>query len=299
MTFRLRRSESVEVAFRRIALEQIDAMIADAEGNEAPDRIAHSIRKRCKKLRALLRLVRGGFSGYRAEQRAVRAVARRLAPAREASARVETLAALRGGADGLARTDAHVLGDWLNASRSNALDAVAHEEVHAAVRVALREQRDRVAGWTLEATGFDAVRDGLACTYRRGRRALRDAIEAPTPDRLHELRKRVKYHRVHLHLLRSAWPALLSAASADASRLGDVLGEHHDASILIDTLRNELDRGTIGAAAARAVPLLEARMRTLERRALPLASRLFAEKPHAFERRMHAYWRAWRSCTYG
>jgi CHAD domain-containing protein len=293
MTFRLRRVESVEVAFRRIALEQIDAMIAGGDG--APGRVAHSIRKRCKKLRALLRLVRGSFNGYRLEQRAARDVARRLAPAREASARVDTLATLCECKDGLAQADAEALDIWLDVSRSNTLDALAHEEIRTAVRLALQEQRERVAGWTLETTGFDAVREGLECTYRRGRKALRDAAGTPTPDGLHELRKRVKDHRFHLDLLRGSWRGPLSAASSEAGRLGDVLGGHRDASVLIDTLRAQLEHAAIGAAAARAVPLLEARMRTLEREALPLASRLFAEKPHAFERRMHAYWRAWHS----
>lgn len=294
MTYRLRRDESPEIALRRIALEQIDAMLARADGDDAPERIAHSIRKRCKKLRGLLRLVRGSFAGYRDEQHAVRDVARRLAPIREPAARIETLDRLRARDDGLAAEDASTLRAWLDAPQAGALDTLAHGEALAEVRTLLHAQRARVPGWTLDATGFDAVRRGLVRTHRRGRGALREAIAAPVPHRLHELRKRVKYHRFHLELLRGAWHGPF-VATADAARaVGDVLGEHHDAAVLIETLRARIEDTDIGAAAAHAVPLLEAHMRELERRALPHAARLFAEKPRAFERRMHAYWRAWR-----
>lgn len=295
MTYRLRRKESIEVALRRIAVEQIDAMLEDADRQDDPGGTAHAIRKRCKKLRALLRLVHGAFGDYSGEQRAIRDIARLLAPTREASARVDTLERLRERDDGLDQHDADAIGAWLGSAQTNRLDALAHEQIRVATRGALRELRDRVPGWTLDATGFDAIRAGLVRTYRRGRDAVRHAGSTPTPDCLHELRKRVKYHRFHLDLLRGAWRSPLSALSDEARRIGDVLGDHHDAAVLIDTLRAQIDDPAISAPAARAVPILEATMRELEREALPLATRLFAEKPRAFERRMHAYWRAWRS----
>ncbi|GHA74420.1 CHAD domain-containing protein [Cognatilysobacter bugurensis] len=294
MSYRIRRKESIEIALRRIALEQIDAMLKSADSDGAPGDVAHAIRKRCKKLRALLRLVRGSLDGYGREQRAARDVARRLAPVRDAAVRLDTLDRLTDGHDGLNQSDAETLRNWLDASRTNALHALAHEEVRAEVRIALREQRERVASWTLDDTSFSAIRDGLSRTYRRGRDGARACASTPTPDGLHELRKRVKYHRFQLDLLRGLWRGPLSAASDEAGALAEVLGDHHDAAVLVDALRAHIDDDAIRDAAARAIPLLEARMRELERRALAPAARLFAEKPKAFERRMRAYWRAWR-----
>lgn len=294
MSFRLRRRESVEVALRRIALEQIDAMLAQADEGDPHAGTAHAIRKRCKKTRGLLRLVRGSFGAYRDEQRALRDVARLLAPAREAKVRLATIDRWCDPDGGIGPEDAAALRDWLEAHCTGRLDTIAFDEALVQARALLQAQRGRVAGWTLEDLGFDAVRDGLALTYRRGRDAAREAADLPTPECLHELRKRVKYHRFHLALLRDAWRAPLAAAADEARALGDVLGEHHDAFVLLETLRDRLDDGEIGAAAARALPVLEARMRELERRAHPLAARLFAEKPRAFERRMRGYWRTWR-----
>lgn len=294
MSYRLRRREPVEAALRRIALEQIDAMLGQIDGDLAPDPFAHAVRKRCKKLRALLRLVRGAFDGYRREQRTVRDIARVLAPLRDASARHETLDRLDGPDDGLMPADAAAIRDWLDASRASALHALAHEEVRTELRTALLAQRERVPGWTLDRRGFDAIRDGLSRTYARGREATGRIGARPTPDDLHELRKRVKYHRFHLDLLRGTWRGPLGAVSDEGGLLGDILGEHHDAAVLIDALRARVADDAVGPHAARVIPLLEVRMRELERRTLPLATRVFAEKPRAFERRMRMYWRAWR-----
>lgn len=303
MTYRLRRRESVEVALRRIALEQLDAMLEQAGRDAEHGPVAHAIRKRCKKARALLRIVHGSFDGYAREQRTLRDAARLLAPTREATAQRETLERLCDqlcdAEGGLALDHAQSLKRWLEASRTCRLDGVAHGEALAEVRTMLREQRDRIAGWTLDDLGFDAVREGLERTYRRGREAARAAVARPSPDALHELRKRVKYHRFHLALLRHAWPTPLSSVEAEARVLGDVLGDHHDAAVLIDALRERIEDHDIGPAAAHAVPLLEARMRELERRAHPLAARLFAEKSSAFTRRARAYWRAWRRSSSG
>lgn len=65
MSFSFRRSDgSVEAAVRRIAVRQIDRAL---EQIEAPDleqaARVHEARKRCKKLRGLIRLVRPVFDG--------------------------------------------------------------------------------------------------------------------------------------------------------------------------------------------------------------------------------------------
>ena len=57
MGYRIRQKESVQDAIQRIATEQIDKAIAEIE-DAARDRheVIHQVRKRCKKLQALVRL---------------------------------------------------------------------------------------------------------------------------------------------------------------------------------------------------------------------------------------------------
>ena len=68
---------SVQAGVRRIACEQIDKAIAEIENTELPlDETIFQIRKRCKKIRGLLRLVRPSFDGYARENAIFRDAAR-------------------------------------------------------------------------------------------------------------------------------------------------------------------------------------------------------------------------------
>lgn len=57
MSHRIEPREPVEDAVRRIAVEQIEKARDDLDDDDLR-RAVHEVRKRCKKLRALLRLVR-------------------------------------------------------------------------------------------------------------------------------------------------------------------------------------------------------------------------------------------------
>src|SRR5690606_21626149 len=76
--------------FRETALAQIDAAIAQARCGGPHDDAAHQIRKHCKKLRGLVRLVRSSFPDYRKENTAFRDAARLLSGVRNAQSMLET-----------------------------------------------------------------------------------------------------------------------------------------------------------------------------------------------------------------
>ncbi|MBK9079325.1 MAG: CHAD domain-containing protein [Hyphomicrobium sp.] len=52
--------------------------------------------------------------------------------------------------------------------------------------------------------------EGIAATYRDGRRALKRAYDTPTDETIHELRKMVQAHWRHMALLSRAWPDEMS-----------------------------------------------------------------------------------------
>ena len=60
------------------------------------------------------------------------------------------------------------------------------------VRDALIACRDRTESWACRDNS--ALRGGLKKTYRRACDRLGDSVREPTTERLHQLRKRVKYH---------------------------------------------------------------------------------------------------------
>ena len=105
---------------------------------------------------------------------------------------------------------------------------------------------------------------------------------------MHEWRKRVKDLWYHLRLLHDVWPAALAGPEQEAHALSDLLGDHHDLTVLIEELRDGEEERLVGE-------LAERRQGELLAEAIPLGRRLYAEKPGRFGGRLEAYWGAWQS----
>ncbi len=290
--------DSVAAGFRRIALDQIDAALAEAADDHLPmgERI-HQVRKRCKKLRALIRLVRPAFSDYSDENAAFRDAARRLSDVRDAAALVETADAICAHfADQLAEAPFDGLRDALveEARARETADDVA-ERLDRTVED-LRAARDRAVRWQIDATGAAAIAGGLKKTYARARDAMAAAQDEPSGERLHEWRKRVKYHWYHLRLLKKVAP-MIAAEVEPADALSDVLGDHHDLHVMEHEIAQRRDAMDPAAAEA-ALGLVAARKARLEAEAFRLGRALLTEKPGALARRVGAYWSVWRETAH-
>src|SRR3569623_648211 len=87
--------EPVDAALRAIALDQLDETLADLSApSDAGRSIVHEARRRCKKLRGMLRLVRPAFPDFEVENGAIREAAKGLSHLRDAEVLHQTLAAL-------------------------------------------------------------------------------------------------------------------------------------------------------------------------------------------------------------
>ena len=94
--FQLGVDEPAAEGIHRIALEQVDLIIWHAERLGDGDEHVHGVRKTSKRVRALLRLIRGelGEEAYRRENAALRDVARELSALRTATVEIEILKGL-------------------------------------------------------------------------------------------------------------------------------------------------------------------------------------------------------------
>ncbi|GAB4144820.1 MAG: CHAD domain-containing protein [Sphingomonadales bacterium] len=298
MAFRLKASDpNATAAVRRIAREQIRAMLAYVD-DQACDRhrAVHEVRKRCKKLRALLRLAGPSLACAKDEEHAVRDAARLLSAMRDAQVLIETLDHVVTGFAGQVdrrhyrRLRVHLL------QRRDAL-AVEADGIDGALshfRAEVAALAKRVSRWSLDETGFDAFAAGLKRSYRRGRKGLAKARAAPNAATLHDWRKQAKYHQAHAQLLRPIWPALLTSRQRAAAELGDLLGDDHDLAVFQGLLRDQGADLVSQAAIDRIGGLIESRHEALARQAWALGERLFAEKPALLVQRWHCYWRAAR-----
>jgi CHAD domain-containing protein len=293
--YRLEQGESVPEGIARIARGRIDHAI-DALGGSGgdPEEAVHDARKDMKKLRALLRLVRGeiGEEAFRRESACFRDAARELAGVRDADVMLATLTALEERYPAELPADATGgLRQAVEAHRLRTAAGTRPQAAKAAIAI-LSEARGRVADWPLERDGFEPLADGLRRVYRRGRRDWGAAASDPSAEKLHEWRKRVKDLWYHCSILQETWKPVMGALADEAHELSDRLGDDHDLTVLLAYAREHstaLD-GTERLHAFEAV--VRGRREELQADAFAYGERLYADKPKVFVGRIERWWHA-------
>jgi CHAD domain-containing protein len=303
MSYQLEIAEPIDVGVRRIANELIDDAIAriEAAGRDRHE-VVHEVRKNCKKLRGLLRLIRPQVPHlYKAENKHFRDAAASLSGIRDAEAALESYDALLKAFDGAVdRRSLAPARRALTLHKQHLTEDVGALDARLdAFGKRMHEARKRVSDWDLPADdpnlsnhGFGLLQHGLAKTYRRGLKAMDRAYQDPNVETFHEWRKRAKYLRYHLRLLQPVWPRLLKRTRSEVKTLGDLLGDDHDLAVLEDMLSVALsdDAGRMDVLTA----LMRQRSVQLRDQTLWFGRRSYAEKPKAFRKRIGRYWDAAR-----
>lgn len=288
MSYRLSRDETVAEAAARIAREELDAGLDALRGpGDLHPRVA-AARKATRRTRALVRLVRAGL-GPHAELAILdlRDAARRLTAHHDAA--VAAAACTRLVPEPTAELAA------VSAALTAARDAIADDPTELTSAAAdLARVRARVAAWPAF-DGWRAIAPGLLSSYKRGRRAMRDALADCDPTAFHAWRRRVGDLGYHTLLLQRAWEPIQAAFADALAELAGLLGDDHDLEILRVTLaaRPDLAPDACQELLARAA----ARRCELRRAALALGQRVYAETPRAHVTRIRRYWHAWHEGT--
>lgn len=296
MAPRLRPDASVPKNVRRLARRDLDralaALAAPADLGLADT--VHDVRKRCKRVRAVLRLARPGLGKrYAPANRDVRDAARALSSLRDAHALLATFDDL------VAATHGDRLpGDALGAVReglargARRAEAADPEDALEEAGRLLSRARDGVGRWSPPDDPAILV-EGLVANHARARRAFRAARAAPDDAALHEWRKRAKYGWHQARLLEPLAPSVLRPMAARLSDLSDGLGDDHDLAVLRASIAAAPAEFGGDAAAAEALALVDATRADLQDRCVRLGARLYAERPAALGRRVRGYWTAW------
>ncbi|HEV8244323.1 MAG TPA: CHAD domain-containing protein [Polyangiaceae bacterium] len=281
--------ENTAGAVRRIAHAELDEALRLLSDQAQPVSDAvHETRKKIKRLRALLRLVRGSLGAeYRNLNSALRKAAGRLSVAREAAAALEAL-------DGLAEKRPGQLSGariaearkFLSRELPENRDAMA--ELYALASAELDAIGQRVARIDFAGEGWPPLEGGVRAGYRRARRRLAHASNHLDLETFHELRKAVKAHQYQLQLFEPAFEELIKARREVVAALAELLGEHHDLALLGPSMVRHGFEDVAAAAYERSAEL--------EQRILRAGRRLFAERPQYFTATLGAWFedfRAW------
>jgi CHAD domain-containing protein len=294
MEYTIQPDETVSNGIERIIRGKVDTGIDHIDSDMDRHETVHEVRKRCKEVRAALRLVRGVLPTYSSENAHYRDAARRVSDIRDAQALIETFddhvtpaVETRDALD--EGTMSEIRSTLVDRRETMAMDQDLDGRLEA-VRADLVEGRERVDDLPIATEGFDAVAGGLRKSYKRARNRMDEAYEDPEMERFHEWRKRVKYHRYHSRLLRSVWVGPMKARRSELKTLSDLIGDEHDLAVFLETMESEelFDSATRESLEQ----VIMARRSELQREGRPIGERLFTEEPDELVERIRAYWMA-------
>jgi len=299
MAYRIKRKEHVGKGIRRILREQLRRAIDSARDREGiqEDRV-HDVRTRLKRSRAALDLIggpvgkKGGKTAKRTDRR-LRNRGRRLARPRDVVVQAHTFRILG------TRLSRELPPGLLERMRDvgeqmrNKLDETSVEKELRRTAKSLRKLRRRLRKLPVK-HGQRAIGNGITETYREARRALAVVHKAPTPERFHDWRKRVKLLSNELKIVGRAVPELATRYLEKVEKLGEILGQVHDLDCAAATAERH-PRWFGSEAECDAVRGLVAEHRVvLEREAFALAAGVFAGRPRDVRELVETGWETWR-----
>jgi CHAD domain-containing protein len=313
MAFKFDIRETFLKAIPRIARERIDRVIESLSEKPHPGAESiHEARKDLKSLRALMRLVRGSIDdGVRERENLFfREAGRSLSTIRDPQALLETLEHFNSqhrDHSSLSTSKQKSFGVFNEKIRGEIEKNLVVGLAPGTVRKLLKELRvakRRMALWfegVLARPGDEweiFVGTGLRRTYRKARNLVWQfemmGHETADDQSWHELRKCAKALGYQLRLLKTIWPAMMSALVDELDRLADRLGNANDLAMLRDKILDEpydrLEPQETGEVRRFFLQTLDRRKQKLHTEAFELARLIYAEKPGQFERRLAGYW---------
>ncbi len=293
---RLRQQETVPENVKRIMLEQLDRSIDRLSSRTgSKDRAIHDGRVCFKKVRAMLRLVRFeiGEETFKEENAFYRDVSRELAALRDTAVVADTLKKLvEDFAEHYAATDLKWLRKQLMSSCIGR--RIDRKEVLQKVAKTVGSSRERVKSFPLNVDSFFAVGPGLQSVYRKGRKLFEAVCREPVAENLHELRKQVKHLCYQIGVLNPIWPKMLEAHAFELQRLSEYLSEDHDLVLLKSSIFEQAELHSQLQNGESLLAVIGLRREQLQKKAMALGARLYAEKPKDFVGRFQTYWQEWR-----
>jgi CHAD domain-containing protein len=255
---------------RDIFARQLGSAVEELGGHK-PN--IHGARKQLKRARATLRLLRAAIDDelYRRENIVARDAARPLSRARDDEVMSD---ALKGLAERFGTTISGV-------NIRQAAHEVSAKQLNG-IKAALKRAMTGANKWQLDADEWDSIAKGLQSTYRRARRALRNARKDRAIEDLHEWRKQTKYLWHQLQVLTPIATGPVGELADEFHHLSDYLGDEHDLAVL---------RARVPASAT---DLVDRRREELQDKAFALGGRLYADKSKTFVHGLEKHWTEWQ-----
>jgi CHAD domain-containing protein len=295
----LRRRESVRNGLVRIGRRLATAALHRIEQPKKADRTEdiHFVRVQCKRLRALLRLLKPvtDVEAVQRENLRLREAGRALSGFRDAFVAGETFQRVfEGAAPRHMRDASRLLGVHHAHTKSKQdLDAALKESAKILHHIA-----DEFRQLPFSSRGWTALAPGLERSYRRARKDYEKCLDRGAShfgDCFHDWRKAVKNLGHQLEVFENLDNQEIRRLRKDVRRLGSLLGEDHDLIVFAEHVR-EREKHYAGLANFRPVrKRLRRRLKELRATEFALARKIFADKPRLWLRALSDFWKLWKN----
>jgi CHAD domain-containing protein len=307
MNLQLGEAEPLGAGVKRVTMDMLEHGASGFFDDETKfGEAIHESRKSIKRVRALLRLVRGELTDeiFRFENRSLRDTSRLLAAIRATQGVLNAAASIQElYGDLLAKDTFSTLIERLSHRRDlTELQALEDPNLVGRVVRSLERAYHRYSSWPTDPearevyglgirNSYEAIDSGLSTTYTRGRLTMVIAYRRGGIGDFHAWRKRVKDMRHQMEFLAPLWPEVVVGTALTLERLGDILGEDNDLAELSlldsrpDLCPNPRERSLFRALATQ-------RRSELHVAGEILGRRIYAEKPKALSSRFGEYWGA-------
>jgi len=305
-SLQLGESEPLGTGIKRVTMEQLERAAGGFfDGQGSLGSAVHESRKSIKRVRALLRLVRGELPDhiFEFENNSLHDTARLIAEIRAARGVLEAASSIQGLYGGLLAEGTFVdLIQRLSRRRDlTELKAVEDPNLIGRVVRSLERAYHRYGSWPTDPEArevyglgipdsFEAVDSGLSGTYRAGRQAMVTAYRRSAPGDFHQWRKRVKDMRHQMEFLAPLWPEVVVGTAMTLERLGNILGDDNDMAELMNLLHHRPDLCPDPRERSLFRALANQRRNELQVAAEILGRRVYAEKPGSLSARFGEYW---------
>jgi CHAD domain-containing protein len=294
----LRRHEGVRKGMARLGRRLARFALQHIEQPDDDDRTEdiHQVRVQCKRLRALLRLLKPVTDeGLIARENArLRDAARALSEFRDAYVAGETLKRVFEDSSPRRMRDAAVLLGVKRDRKPKGNLETALVDFARDVRQVMAELRKL----PIAARGWAALAPGLQRSYQRARKSFQKCRKhggGYHGDAFHEWRKHVKDMTYQLEFLDNLGPGDVKRQRKDFRRLGTLLGDDHDYVVFAAQV-GEREKHYQHLASFQPVrKRLRRRLKELRAREFALAGPLFSDSPEEWIARLAACWMHWKN----
>lgn len=294
MNFYLNLNIPVEESVKALAAQIVESAVLNCSSKELNDNEKiHLVRKKCKQIRALLRIVRPNIKTfYKEENIFFRDLSRNLSRIRDMQVYIETLKKIIKFSD--ISSNSETIENLIKIIIVQR-DSIPFAKLIDEFSNEIQNSYKRIKLWKIKGNGFKCLEGGLKKTYRRGKFAMKVALQNPTAENYHEWRKRVKYHYHHLELLTPIWESLLEKYTEEVHLLSDLLGYDHDLSLLEPNIICNEKYDLSAEIKNQIIHSIYNKQEKLRLKTFNLGQKIYAEKPRYFIRRIEQYWNSRKS----